>query len=603
MRSTTVFFVIALVISMTAAAQRIKPRLKDLPLNNLEAFQSPGTNWKIVGAAQSGYNDTSLTTAKGTGVLFNDFNRSIQFKPGHNLMTKMEHGDLILEFDYMITKGSNSGIYLQSRYEVQLFDSWEVKTPRFSDAGGLYQTIKKGNGPTGKAPLKNATFAPGLWQHMEISFQAPRFDASGKKTSPAKFNYVKLNGVTLHENINVNGPTIAAAFEDEKPYGPLMIQGDHGMIAFKNIKYAPQDELGVTVSDLSYRYYENSAKNPEEAIRIKPTSQGKSAAIDARLAPARDKFYIEFEGKITIPKTDIYSFSMLFSGVGSLEIDGKKVIAPAQTSLSAEPLVGTTEIAAGEHRLKLWINKDLAWARTGLSLFIEKPNSRAVALHAPASTPERAPAPLITASAEKGPELIRSFMMQNGKKMTHVVSAGDPSSIHYSYDLLQGGLLKVWKGDFLNTTDMWHERGEPQTASPLGAAIVLSGHCLIYDKSLTKDSIAEYTYKGYKLSSKQLPTFYYEYRQLKIADQIVPLENGRGLSRTISVNGAEKEKQMIRIAQSASITPLGNGLYIIDDHKYYVQLAPGVFPRLETFMGKQVLLLPANETIQYQVIW
>ena len=155
-------------------AQRIKPRLKEISLNNLESFQAPTTNWKLIGDVEAGYNDTVLNTAKGLGILHNDFSRAIQNKPVHNLVTKMEHGDLMLEFDFMMAKGSNSGIYFQSRYEVQLFDSWGVKTPKYSDLGGLYQTIKKGM--SGKAPMKNAALAPGLWQHMEISFQAPRFD-------------------------------------------------------------------------------------------------------------------------------------------------------------------------------------------------------------------------------------------------------------------------------------------------------------------------------------------------------------------------------------------------------------------------------------------
>jgi len=209
-----------LFFSNTITAQKVKPRLKLLPLQSLEGFQSPASNWKIMGAVQAGYNDTILNTATGEGVLFNDYTRSIQFQPGRNLMTKMEHGDIVIELDIMIPKGSNSGLYLQSRYEVQINDSWGVKAPKHGDMGGIYERWKDNRGYEGKAPMKNACLAPGLWQHLEVSFQAPRFDASGKKTVEAKFIYVKLNGITLHENIIVSGPTRAAAFEDEKAYGP-----------------------------------------------------------------------------------------------------------------------------------------------------------------------------------------------------------------------------------------------------------------------------------------------------------------------------------------------------------------------------------------------
>jgi hypothetical protein len=599
----SVLGLVSLMACTRVQAQKIKPRLKEVSLNSFDAFQSPSPNWELVGDAIAGYNDTALNTARGTGILFNNYNRSLQWKPGLNLFTKMEHGDLLLSFDVMMPKGSNSGIYLQGRYEVQLFDSWGVAVPKFGDMGGLYQRMENGKGVDGKGPLTNAAWAPGLWQHMEISFQAPRFDASGKKTSPARFNYIRLNGVTLHENINIAGPTISAAFGDEKAFGPLMIQGDHGSVAFKNIRLAPQDELNVSLSNIGYRYYEKTATTPEEAAKTKPTSQGSNVAIDSRLASARDKFFLVFEGKMNLPTEDTYTFSSLYSGTASLVIDGKKVIAPQEIWIGGNPVTGTALLSAGEHDFTLWLNKDMGWARPGLSLYIEKPNSRAVALHAPASIPERAPDPLIAVGADRQPEMVRSFMNHDGKKLTHVVSVGDPERVHYAYDLLQAGLLQVWKGGFLNTTDMWHERGEPQTAKPLGAAVVLTGKSLVYDKTLKKDSIAGLEYRGYSLNATGHPLFRYAYKTIQLEDQIQALEKGRGLKRTIRVSGTEKEKFMIRIGQSTEIRPMGGGVYNMGNGAYFLQLAPGVFPRIESYLDQKVLLLPSNSEIQYQLIW
>lgn len=592
--------VAALMLAFFAHAQKIKPRLKDIALSNMEAFQSPTPNWKIVGAAQAAYSDTTLNTAAGSGILFNDFSRSIQNKAVHNLVTKMEHGDINLEFDFMMAKGSNSGIYFQSRYEVQLFDSWGVKIPKYSDVGGLYQTIKKTKGLNGKAPLKNAAFAPGLWQHMEISFQSPRFDAAGKKTIPAKFVYVRLNGITLHENISVDGPTVSATFEDEKPNGPLMIQGDHGMLAIKNLKYAPQDDLKVDLKDLSYQYFEKTATTLAEAKSTKPTGQGKVSAIDARLASARDKFLILFEGKMNIPTEDNYTFYAFFSGTGALEIDGKTVLQAKESFLGGNPVDGSINLKTGQHAFKFWVNKDLAAARPGFALYLENTNSKSIALHAAASLPDRGTPPLIAVRAESAPELVRSFMNHNDKKLTHVMSVGDPSQVNYSYDLLQGGVLQAWKGDFLNTTEMWYERGEPQTASAMGATIVLAGNCPIYEKTITKDSITDYLYKGYVLAAG-LPTFSYTYKKLNIKDRIQP--EGKGLKRSISITGDDAAKTMVRIAQAKEITPMGNGLYSIGNQAYFVQIAPDIYPKIETYLGQKVLLLPASESIQYQLIW
>ncbi len=584
-------------------AQKVKPRFKELALNDLGQFENPSANWKIIGAVQSNFTETILHTAKGTGILFNDYTNAIKYKPGHHITSKLQHGDVLLDFDFMIPKGSNAGIYLQSRYEVQINDSWGVKLPTSSDMGGIYERWKDEKGFEGSAPMTNAAFAPGLWQHMEISFQAPRFDASGKKTASAKFNYVRLNGVTIHENIIVSGPTRSPAFENEAAYGPLMIQGDHGQLAIRHFKYAPQDELTVNLSDIQYAYFEKSAKTPEEASKTKPTSTGKTKILDGRLASARDQFFLQFEGKIQIPSKDSYTFSMLHTGDGSLEIDGKKVIEPNWTWIGAEPLTGKVDLDAGLHTFKIWISKDVNWAPPGFSLYVEKPNSRAFALHTPASMPDRTPAPLVEVKASGHPEIVRSFMYHHNKKLTHVLSVGDPAQLHYAYDLLQGGLLKIWKGNFLNATDMWYERGEPQTSSPLGASIDLVGNCPVYEKNATKDSIADYQYKGYTLSSKGHPVFKYAYKKMMVEDQISPNETGKGLTRSIEVKGEGKDKTWIRIAQGSNITPLGNGVYAIDDQKYFIQIGSSIYPNIETYMGQRVLILPAKEKIQYQLIW
>jgi hypothetical protein len=594
---------ISFLYSFNTQAQKANSRLQDLPLNSLEAFSQPASNWQIIGDVAGNYSDTALNTAKGTGILYNAFTRAMQYNSAHWLISKIEHGDILLEFDFMIPKGSNSGIYLQSRYEVQINDSWGVKLPKHGDLGGIYERWKDDKGYEGKAPLKNASLAPGLWQHMEISFQAPRFDASGKKTQSAKFIYVKVNGITVHENIIVSGPTRAAAFEDEKAYAPFAFQGDHGVIAIKNLRYAEQEELKVGISDIQYAYFEKSAKTPEQAAKTKPTSSGTATALDSRLASARDLFYLQFEGKLKLPVKDNYTFSMLYSGDASLEIDGKQVIAPTSNYLSGYPIVASAILDAGEHNFKLWINKDLSWSPPGLSLFIEKPNSRAVALHTPASMPERIPAPLIAVQSDGSPELVRSFMEHNNRKLTHVLSVGDPHQVHYAYDLLQGGILQVWKGDFLNTTEMWYERGEPQTASAMGAARTLKGNCPIYNPSLTKDSVVAYQYKGYTLGGNGLPTFKYEYQNLKLHDEIQPMENRNGLSRTLTIEGSQLENTKIRIAQGSTIKQINNGMYVIGDQTYFISINGSLSPTIENYLGQQVLVIPAKEKIQYNIIW
>ena len=92
----------------------------------------------------------------------------------------------------------------------------------------------------GIAPSVNAAKPAGEWQTLEIEFIAPRFDASGKKISNAKFARVVLNKRLIHENVEVAAPTGAAwRLVKEVPRGPLLLQGDHGPVAFRNIQVRP----------------------------------------------------------------------------------------------------------------------------------------------------------------------------------------------------------------------------------------------------------------------------------------------------------------------------------------------------------------------------
>ncbi|RYD78344.1 MAG: DUF1080 domain-containing protein [Sphingobacteriales bacterium] len=209
----------------------------NIPLTDLSAFKEPGNSWSLVGDVTVDLNEVnSIKGTKGTGILLNI---SAPKKVGFDLTTVKEYGDMVLELDYLTAKGTNSGIYLQNNYEIQLEDSWTVKNPLSSNNGGVYERWdndkpegEKGYG--GIAPRQNASKAPGLWQHIKIVFQAPKFDGSGKKIANARLISVDLNGVTIHENVELWGAT-RGGYGTEKAMAPIRIQGDHGSIAFRNI--------------------------------------------------------------------------------------------------------------------------------------------------------------------------------------------------------------------------------------------------------------------------------------------------------------------------------------------------------------------------------
>jgi hypothetical protein len=161
-----------------------------------------------------------------------------------NLVTDEKFGDVELYLEFMVAKGSNSGVYLHGLYEVQVFDSWDSTEPMTSsDSGGIYHRWIDNRGVGGSAPSRNASRRPGEWQSYYIWFRAPRFDAAGKKIENAKFIRVLHNGLSVQNNVEVDGPTRASMNIAEAPTNPLMLQGDHGPVAFRNIYIRPLREI------------------------------------------------------------------------------------------------------------------------------------------------------------------------------------------------------------------------------------------------------------------------------------------------------------------------------------------------------------------------
>lgn len=122
----------------------------------------------------------------------------------------------------------NSGVYVQGRYEVQVLDSYGLKS-QDNDCGGIYKVA---------APRVNACKAPTVWQRYDIDFRAPVFQ-DGKKVKPARISVVQ-NGVTIHEDVEIPiDNTVAGMGGDPSKPGPIMLQ-DHGNpVQYRNIWLVP----------------------------------------------------------------------------------------------------------------------------------------------------------------------------------------------------------------------------------------------------------------------------------------------------------------------------------------------------------------------------
>jgi len=206
---------------------------------DLSAWKGDTGQWQNVADAHlDRANPKLLAGEPGTGAILN----GPTGKTTH-LLTQQQFGDVRAHLEFMVAKDSNSGVYFMGRYEVQVFDSLhkESEYPGI-ECGGIYQRWDESRTPKGfegHSPRINACWAPGDWQTFDVVFRAPRFDENGHKVANARFEKIIHNGLLVHDDVEVTGPTRASAFNDEQALGPLMLQGDHGPVAYRNIWLAP----------------------------------------------------------------------------------------------------------------------------------------------------------------------------------------------------------------------------------------------------------------------------------------------------------------------------------------------------------------------------
>lgn len=204
-------------------------------LDGWEGRSQPHT-WHVVGGVRLAEDPRGFVAEPGSGVLLNSEGGRTA-----DIHTTTQHGDCELHVEYCVPEKSNSGVYLMGQYEIQVLDSWGTPESelKYGTNGGIYA---RHNHPVthqdygGHAPLTNASRRPGEWHELDIVFHAPKFDAAGKKIANARFERVVLNGKLVHADRECELPTGGAYHDQDVPRGPLRFQGDHGPVAYRNIR-------------------------------------------------------------------------------------------------------------------------------------------------------------------------------------------------------------------------------------------------------------------------------------------------------------------------------------------------------------------------------
>jgi hypothetical protein len=144
------------------------------------------------------------------GILKNDLEAG---KHGVDLVTDKKFWNFTVKYEYMVPQGSNSGFYLRGRHELQILGQKDNKPGKSGD-GAIYNF---------KAPDAYASKPAGEWNTVEATI-------IGNKIT------VTINGQKVHDNVECNVATGSELDTNVTEPGSLFIQGDHGVVALRNIE-------------------------------------------------------------------------------------------------------------------------------------------------------------------------------------------------------------------------------------------------------------------------------------------------------------------------------------------------------------------------------
>ncbi len=177
-----------------------------------------GEGWELCSAALDSADPSKFEINVGNSALVNS-----GFAPQH-FTSKNSYGDVEFRFSFMLPEGGDSGLYMMSRYELQLTDS---------GACGEIVGVKN--------PRAAAYNGAGEWHIMRGRFLAPRFDIDGNKIKNARFEDISIDYVSIIGSAECESVTGGAISTNEVSRAPMFFQANAGTVAIADVRLKPLD--------------------------------------------------------------------------------------------------------------------------------------------------------------------------------------------------------------------------------------------------------------------------------------------------------------------------------------------------------------------------
>ena len=502
-----------------------------------------------------------------------------------------DHGALTAAFSFRMSEGARAELLLDGRYSLSL------------------PTLALDSAAT---PESVGSPRAGIWQNIEIAYLP-----AGERTPPLLVAcYLNDNLVYYQQPLTGDSTAAEGGLRLEVLSGDLSITNfrTHDQ-AGKSSRVASNGEVELNMPLIHYAYYDlpEGSRTFADWEGTDPAKEGFISRFD--LGAIREKgrdYAIRFEGDLDVPEAGEYTFFLRSPALTSLYIDGEEVTHLGDDTEGIDR-DATVTLSEGTHRVRLdhvqqtgWNHLLLKYAHGGERRWSlnDMPEGRAVA------TPRSREALIV--ETDDRPYLLRSFLnFPNARiydytqKRTHVINVGEAEGPHYSYDLQTGALLQVWRGGFVDASEMWNDRGEPQVVRALGPAIFFDGRPQWAEAANAwPDSAQDLRHRRYELDDAGRPTFFFNFGTAgEVSDRLLPTPEG--LERTLT-NGTDEEL-LTTVAAASNIRETAPGTFELVNPGVNVsimELASGGL-RLLAGEGTQRLVarLPPGEHLTYTMNW